>query len=53
MKLVVLAAIVGFFLFIIIVAAVKMAVKEALIEVKEEIVREFNLKKANEDERKN
>jgi hypothetical protein len=33
----------GFFLFIIIAGAVKMAVKEALYEFKEDIVKEFDL----------
>ena len=40
-----LLAIGGLVLFIIIAYAVKMAVKEALYEFKEEIVKEFNLKK--------
>lgn len=35
----------GFVLFLIIAGAVKMAVKEALYEFKEDIVKEFNLKK--------
>jgi len=44
-----LFAICGFILFLIIAGAVKMAVKEALYEFKEDIVKEFNLKKAKED----
>lgn len=35
----------GFFLFVIILAAVKLAVKEALYEIKEDIIKEFNLRK--------
>lgn len=35
---------VGFVLFLIIASAVKMAVREALYEFKEDIVKEFNLK---------
>lgn len=40
----------GFVLFLIIAGAVKMAVKEALHEFKEEIVKEFNIKKVDIDE---
>ena len=47
-----LIAIGGLILFIIIAWAVKMAVKEALYELKEEIVKEFNLKKSHEIENK-
>lgn len=36
-------------LFVIVFIAVKIAVKEALREVKEDIIKEFNIKKANED----
>lgn len=43
----VLMAIGGFTLFIIIACAVKMGVKEALHEFKEEIVKEFNLEKSD------
>jgi hypothetical protein len=39
----------GFILFLIITWAVKIAVKEALIEVKEEIIEEFNLRKEKEN----
>lgn len=42
-------AIGGLFLFIIIAQAVKMGVKEALQEFKEDIVKEFNLKKVDAD----
>lgn len=48
----VLMVIGGFILFAIIACAVKMAVKEALHEFKEEIVKEFNLKKADVVENK-
>lgn len=40
----------GLFLFIIISNAVKMAVREALYEFKEDIVKEFNLKKCDDNE---
>ncbi len=40
----------GFALFCIILGAVKMAVKEALYEIKEDIIKEFNLKKVNSDD---
>jgi hypothetical protein len=40
-------AIGGFLLFIIIAGAVKLAVKEALHEFKNEIIKEFNLKKVD------
>ncbi|TCT17183.1 hypothetical protein EDC18_101481 [Natranaerovirga pectinivora] len=39
----------GLALFIIILLAVKMAMKEALQEFKDEIIKEFNLKKEVED----
>ncbi|MDF2952301.1 MAG: hypothetical protein K0S18_1884 [Anaerocolumna sp.] len=39
----------GFILFLIITWAVKIAVKEALIEVKEEIIEEFNFRKEKEN----
>ncbi|MDF2474100.1 MAG: hypothetical protein K0R92_1507 [Lachnospiraceae bacterium] len=39
----------GFILFLIITWAVKIAVKEALTEVKEEIIEEFNLRKEKEN----
>jgi len=42
-------AIGGFILFLIIAGAVKMAVKEALYEFKEDIIKEINLRKVNED----
>ena len=42
-------AIGGFILFLIIAGAVKMAVKEALFEFKEEIIKELNQRKSNED----
>lgn len=48
MRIVVMIGIGGFLLFIIIACAVKMAVKEALHEFKEEIVKEFNLKGGKE-----
>ena len=38
----------AFFLFVIIAGAVKMAVKEALYEIKEDIIKEFNLRKEND-----
>lgn len=38
----------GFFLFAIIVGAVKIAVKDALYEIKEDIIKEFNLRKVND-----
>ncbi|AEY65579.1 hypothetical protein [Clostridium sp. BNL1100] len=40
----------GLALFLIILGAVKMAVKEALYEIKEDIIKEFNLKKVNADD---
>ncbi len=40
-------AIGGFILFLIIACAVKMAVKEALFEFKEEILKEINKRKSN------
>lgn len=43
----------GFALFAIIAGAVKIAVREALHEFKEEIVKEFNLKKADIEENRN
>lgn len=43
----------GFFLFVIIAGAVKIAVKEALDEIKEDIIKEFNLRKINDIESKN
>jgi hypothetical protein len=43
----------GFVLFLIIAGAVKMAVREALHEFKEEIVKEFNLKKTDVVENRN
>ena len=43
----------GFALFLIIAGAVKMGVKEALHEFKGEIVKEFNLKKADVVENRN
>ncbi|MGB4659750.1 MAG: hypothetical protein WBI07_11245 [Mobilitalea sp.] len=42
-------AIGGFILFLIIAGAVKMAVKEALYEFKEDIIKEINLRKTEED----
>jgi hypothetical protein len=39
----------GFFLFLLIASAVKMAVREVLYEFKEDIVKEFNLKNTNTD----
>lgn len=39
----------GFILFLIIASAVKLAVKEALNEFKEDIMKEMNLKKTSED----
>lgn len=47
--LLILFVIGGFILFLIIAGAVKMAVKEALYEFKEDIVKEFNLKKVDEE----
>jgi hypothetical protein len=38
----------GLFLFIIISNAVKMAMREALYEFKEDIIKEFNLKKCDD-----
>ncbi|WP_019227987.1 hypothetical protein [Sedimentibacter sp. B4] len=40
-----------FILFLIIAGAVKMDVKEALYEFKEDVINEINLIKANEDNR--
>lgn len=42
-------AIGGLILFLIIAGAVKMAVKEALFEFKEEIIKELNQRKSSED----
>ena len=39
----------GFILFLIIVNAVKIAVKEALYEFKEDIIKEFNLRKVEDN----
>jgi hypothetical protein len=39
----------GFVLFMIIAFAVKMAVKDVLYEFKEDLVKEFGVKKASED----
>lgn len=50
MNILILAIIGGFFLFLIIAGAVKMAVKEALYEFKEDMVREFDLKKLDKKE---
>lgn len=47
--LLVYIAIGGFILFMIIAGAVKMAVKEALFDFKEEIIKEINKSKTNEE----
>lgn len=44
-------AIGAFVLFMIITYAVKMAVKSALYEFKEDVVKEFGLKRVNEEDR--
>ena len=49
MGILVIIGIGGFLLFIIIACAVKIAVKEALHEFKEEIAKEYNLKGSNSD----
>lgn len=41
-----------FFLFVIIAAAVKMAVKEALREFKDEIIQELHAKKVDNEDKK-
>jgi hypothetical protein len=49
MEILVMIGIGGFILFIIIVGSVKIAVKEALYEFKEDVVKEFNLKPIRKD----
>ncbi len=49
MEILIMAGIGGFILFLIIAGSVKIAVKEALYEIKEDIVKEFNLKPLNKD----
>lgn len=50
MNTLILVLVGGFFLFLIIAFAVKMAVKEALYEFKEDMVKEFDLKKVEKKE---
>jgi hypothetical protein len=45
----ILFAIAGFILFLIIAVAVKMAVREALLEFKDEIIKELNQRKSSEE----